>query len=45
MNLGREEKYTIEKLHDWKGSRAVILWWNIHQNLSPTSPFKKVIEE
>jgi hypothetical protein len=41
-NLARQEKYTIQKLDDWKGSGAVILWWNIHQNLSPTSPFKKV---
>jgi hypothetical protein len=28
MNLGRQEKYTIENLHDWKGSRPVILWWS-----------------
>jgi hypothetical protein len=40
MKLARQEKYTIEKLDDWKGTRAGILCWNIHQNLSPTSPFK-----
>jgi hypothetical protein len=24
MNLARQEKYTIEKLHDWKGSNFVV---------------------
>jgi hypothetical protein len=40
-NLARQEKYTIQKLDDWKGSGAAILWWKHPSKLVSNFPFQK----